>query len=515
MFLDGSFSYPPKPIDDVLGAGDTLRLKLENFQDFHLHKKTHQTTELLWVGSWTCKKKRKHYEAYTRSGVKISVHDFVYVLAEENKRLVAYLEDLYEDSRGNKVAVVRWFHKVDEVVLDLPHTSYNNHKEIFFSLCIQDLSIECIDGIASVLSPQHYENFLKFNALNVNLINQKLDPFVCQNQFEDEGIKPFDITKVKGYWNQNIHKLMSTVHNHVHLKKLRSSDADVAVDVDVDVDGIRPKKRLRRLVETEYEYTIGSEVEVLSQDSGIRGVWFKGVVIKKHNEKLKVRYQDIKDAGDESKNLEEWILSSRVGVDDEFGMRLSGRMTVRPSRMLKKSDVLVDVDVGCVVDAWWNDGWWEGIVVDKELEGKNGNRIHVYFPWEKKRLIFGCKDLRYSQEWFKGEWKELKKRFDLVGLISCDSQTKSHDNNVLLSSNMVVVDDDDNDKGHIGEYVIGDLKWNWSRKKRQRRKACERFQVENLVTLKKRKDNSECKFICESSLFCHSVASSTPLIMSR
>ncbi|CAI9278614.1 unnamed protein product [Lactuca saligna] len=504
MFLDGSFSYPPKPIDGVNGAGD-MRLKFANFQD---HKKTHQTTELLWVGSWTCKKKRKHYEAYTRSGVKISVHDFVYVLAEENKRLVAYLEDLFEDSRGNKVAVVRWFHKVDEVVLDSLHTSYN-YKEIFFSLCIQDLSIECIDGIASVLSPQHYENFLKLNSLN--LINQKVDPFVCQNQFEDEGIKPFDITKVKGYFNQNIHKLM-----YVHLKKF-SSDADVAVDVDVDVDLIRPKKRLRRLMETEYEYTIGSEVEVLSQDSGIRGVWFKGVVIKKHNEKLKVKYQDIKDGGDESKNLEEWILSSRVGVDDEFGMRLSGRMTIRPKRLLKKSDVLVDVDVGCVVDAWWNDGWWEGIVVGKELEGKNGNRIHVYFPWEKKRLIFGCNDLRYSQEWFKGEWKEFNNRFDLVGLISCDSETKSHDNNVLLSTMVVVVvDDDDDDKGQNGEYVIGDLKWNWSRKKRQKRKACERFQVENLVTLKKRrKDNSECKFICDSSLFCHSVASSTPLIMSR
>lgn len=232
----------------------------------------------------------------------MQAHDFIYVLVEEGRRLVAYLDDLYEDSRGNKMAVVRWFHKVDEVGLDLPH-NYND-KEIYFSHCLQDLSIECIDGLATVICPQHFGIFLKMDAHSI------LHPFVCRYQIDNEVLKPFDITQVKGYWKQSIHRFLST-----------------------DATGIRPKKRLRRLVDGEsnynnlnlaegvvgeykYEYTIGSEIEVLSLDSGIRGMWFKAVVIKKHKDKLKVRYLDIKDAADESKNLEVRIdIYDRVFID--------------------------------------------------------------------------------------------------------------------------------------------------------------------------------------------------------
>lgn len=266
-------------------------------------------------------------------------------MAEEDERLVAHLDDMYEDSKGNKMVVVQWFHKLDDVGSVLPR-NYND-REIFFSLCLQDLSIECVDGLATVLSPEHYEKFLNEAKCT------QLEPFICYRQFDNEEVKPLDITRVKGYWKQDaLRYLFSSTPSKSQLP----DDALRLEENPSDGTPVRPKKRLKRSQEgnthTQFGSTqvkinatledcigsrgscngfirglkegspaaslgksivkkmhtpclsIGSQVEVLSQDSGMRGCWFRALIVKKHQDKVKVQYQDIKDVTDEAKNLE-------------------------------------------------------------------------------------------------------------------------------------------------------------------------------------------------------------------
>ncbi|KAB1999851.1 hypothetical protein ES319_D12G189900v1 [Gossypium barbadense] len=550
--------------------------------------------EFLWLGSsWTCKRKKKHYESFRRNGVIISVHDFVYVLAEENKRLVAYLEDLYEDSRGNKMVVVRWFHKIDEVDIDLRHNY--NCREIFFSHCLQDLSIECIDGLATVLSPVHFKKFLN------EATHTRLEPFVCCKQFEND-VKPFDVTQVKGYWKQDILRYMYGLSpsNDCVTRQQRADDLKTVWDVDDDV-GIRPRKRYcrskdddmhmhfngsRESMDTSFadvqdfhkskngnvsfnfsgrnfaflstgeakQYSshhlmVGSEVEVLTQDSGMRGCWFRARIIKKHKNKVKLQYQDIQDAADEANKLEEWILVTKVATSDEVGIRVSGRTAIRPSSQFTKGSTSC-IGVGSVVDVWWHDGWWEGLVV-QELEDK----FRVHFPGEKRESVFGIGDIRQSQEWLGNRWINLKERHDLVSTILwagkqdvSRSYNFNTDKNTICESGQCGKEateckgsavEPGNERAQDASVVpdlskddrLSQLKWKSSRKRKRvtstcvrklncsrnlikstaQSVACERF----LIPASLKVDNENCKNIGDPLFSSSVVPPLTSLVMTR
>lgn len=245
------------------------------------------------------------------------------------------------------MVVVRWFHKIDEVGIVLPH-SYSD-REVFFSHYLQDLSIECIDGLATVLSLQHYKKFQN------EARDTRAEPFLCEHQFDNDDVKPFDITQIKGYWKQEILRYIYTLSDSKSSGSSEQSDDGPEFEENLQcTTGTRPKKRQRCTkvdgkeavdlaaapklenlsnskinvkIRTEnsslkmvgpttlttvrgandhasQHLVIGSQVEVLSQDSGIRGCWFRASVIKKHKDKVKVQYHDIQDAADEAKKLE-------------------------------------------------------------------------------------------------------------------------------------------------------------------------------------------------------------------
>lgn len=71
---------------------------------------------------------------------------------------------------------------------------------------------------------------------------------------------------------------------------------------------------------------------------------------------------------------QEWVSAWRLAGPDKLGMRVVGRTTVRPFPCINVSPG--DCSIGQAVDAWWNDGRWEGIVINKE----SGGNVQVYFP---------------------------------------------------------------------------------------------------------------------------------------
>ncbi|KAK1386934.1 BAH domain-containing protein [Heracleum sosnowskyi] len=335
-------------------------------------------------------------------------------------------------------------------------------------------------------------------------------------QFENDDVKPFDITQVKGYSEQKIFKYMLPTSPSSNAKDFLAKDR-LKVDVDCsDTIAVKPKKRLRlssnhgaclqpynksqalndatRMVpklkgsstddiggpqlsmlkesvpavslatkevvmQKSQALTTGDQIEVLCQDSGIRGCWFRALIIKKKLEKVKVKYLDIKDAADENSNLEEWILASRVAVPDEWGLRISGRTTVRPAPVLIKNgddnggDALIVKD-GSVVDVWRHDGWWEGIVIQKESE----DNINVYFPAEKCDSVFCQKDLRPSQEWLGTGWKQMEDRQDLLTKILSKLNKKLE---TVTCCRSVVARD------IVKDDLLAKLKWKTSRKRKR------------------------------------------------
>lgn len=62
---------------------------------------------------------------------------------------------------------------------------------------------------------------------------------------------------------------------------------------------------------------------------------------------------------------------------DKLGMRCPGRPTIRPSPPLNEQRDLA-FEVGSAVDAWWSDGWWEGVVTG--TSSSSDDILQVYFP---------------------------------------------------------------------------------------------------------------------------------------
>lgn len=465
-------------------------------------------SDIVWNGmGWTCSKQLMHYPSFTRTGVTFSVHSFVFIMAAEGNPYLGYLEDMYEDKKRQKRVKVRWFHRDDEVI-SLVSQLDAHPREVFITPHVQVINAECIDGPASVLTPKHYEQCVAVLPQSI-LCRVHL----CFRQFKNDQIRPFSISKLLGYRKQPVlscidHLLFSEKKTKRHkfgedhqgnsmmrgdvnqgckrkrFDERRNGDVKVRVRKKPGINqnicreetspsalGSRiaravssyPKLKIklsgRTLKHEKFvgdhhvisaSFNINDEIELLCQDSGIRGCWYKCKVLEISRKHLKVQYDDLEDA-DESGNLQEWVASSRVAAPDGLGMRFPGRLTTRPRPPKDPGDCILEV--GTAVDVWWCDGWWEGAVITTNVCGTN--HLQIYLPGEDKYVTAEKSYIRTAKDWVNGSWVHAKARPDILSCISAKSNSRLSDCAMPPISEAVEVEEDAKDAAMYDSVLTG------------------------------------------------------------
>lgn len=133
---------------------------------------------------------------------------------------------------------------------------------------------------------------------------------------------------------------------------------------------------------------------------------------------MKVQYCDIEDQ-DGCGKLEEWVLAFRLAAADKLGMRCLRRPTIRPCPLTSDS-VDTEFIVGVAVDAWWSDGWWEGVLT--ATKGDGVDNLQVYVPGENLFLNVPKKDVRVSRDWVGGKWVDVEPKLDILSVIGRETK---------------------------------------------------------------------------------------------
>ncbi|XP_071702064.1 uncharacterized protein [Rutidosis leptorrhynchoides] len=416
---------------------------------YHSRNIKWRTPDIVWSGaSWTCSKQLKHFPAFCRNGITIAIQSFVYVMAEEEKCHLAYLEDMYEDRKSQKKVKVRWFHHNQEVqgviTIKNPHP-----KEVFITPYAQVISVECVDGPAIVLTREHYEQYASI--LPEDLLTRV---HLCLRQFKNNRVKPFKLSKLCGYVDQPVFSILETdlfdddefsQGDNVKLgvKRPRSFRGRQVAACDSSYMNVKYEILRRKLIpkcvkrRASYRpcFKVNEKIEMLCQDSGIRGCWFRCTVLKVNRRQLKVKYDDLKDEVG-SGYLEEWVPAFRlVTMPDKLGTRCSVRSTVRPART--DHEAMFEFEVGSPVDAWWNDGWWEGVVtgLGESLDAD----VQVYVPSESLFLELHRNNIRVSRDWIGDHWVDLETKPNVLSLMPAISTSETKRDSIPSSSKEIPV----------------------------------------------------------------------------
>lgn len=130
----------------------------------------------------------------------------------------------------------------------------------------------------------------------------------------------------------------------------------------------------------------GTRVEISSDDDGFRGSWYEGTVIRRAS----------------SKNPNKYLVQYEKLFNDESGKKpLRETLDFVQLRPVAPREKQRKFKFGEEVDAYHNDGWWEGSITSEREDGK----FAVFFRGTREQIVFGEEALRLHREWVDGEWE--------------------------------------------------------------------------------------------------------------
>ncbi|XP_050378980.1 uncharacterized protein LOC126796248 isoform X2 [Argentina anserina] len=149
----------------------------------------------------------------------------------------------------------------------------------------------------------------------------------------------------------------------------------------------------------------GSQVEVFKEGGGFAVGWFTATVLSLQDGKACVCYTELQsDEG--SGKLQEWVaLESKEDKPPKIRVARLLTPSLEGTRK-RRREAMADYawSVGDKVDAWIQNSWWEGVVMEKNK--KDETILKVHFPAQGETSFVKAWHLRPSLIWKDGKWVE-------------------------------------------------------------------------------------------------------------
>lgn len=131
----------------------------------------------------------------------------------------------------------------------------------------------------------------------------------------------------------------------------------------------------------------GADVEISSDEEGFRGSWYAGTVVR--------------PPGNVKRGSAKVLVEYKTLMDDEEGTRpLREELELVQLRPPPPRENRRSFKFSEEVDAYYNDGWWEGIITEVVGEDK----YLVFFRGTREQIAFKASELRLHREWVHGKW---------------------------------------------------------------------------------------------------------------